>query len=335
MSMMRWPLVAAITVGLTGAAAMSAAQTAVPIYKNPRQPVEARVSDLMSRMTLDEKVAQLETVWESKAKLQTADGHFSPELAAKNFPNGIGGFARPSDYRGVAQSNGAAGAAGVTVNRDPRQTAEYVNAAQHWAVEHTRLGIPILMHEESLHGYVARGATSFPQAIGLASTWDPELVSRIFSVAAREARARGATLVLAPVVDVAKDPRWGRIEETFGEDPYLVTQIGLAAIRGFQGPTLPLPADKVFVTLKHFTGHGAPESGTNVGPAHLGERELRTDFFPPFEAAVKTFPIQSVMASYNEIDGIPSHANSWLLNKVLRGEWNYQGAVVSAYYGIK
>jgi beta-glucosidase len=141
--------------------------------------------------------------------------------------------------------------------------------------------------------------------------------------------------VLAPVVDVAKDPRWGRIEETYGEDPFLVTQMGLAAIRGFQGPTLPLPADKVFVTLKHFTGHGWPESGTNVGPAHLGERELRTDFFPPFEAAVKTFPIQSVMASYNEIDGIPSHANAWLLNRVLRGEWKYQGAVVSDYYGIR
>lgn len=335
MGMMRWPLVAAITVGLTGAAAMSAAQTAAPIYKDPRQPVEARVDDLLSRMTLDEKVAQLETVWESKAKLQTAEGHFSPELAAKNFPNGIGGFARPSDYRGVAQSSGAAGASSVTVNRDPRQTAEYVSAAQHWAVEHTRLGIPILMHEESLHGYVARGATSFPQSIGLASTWDPGLVTRVFSVAAREARARGATLVLAPVVDVAKDPRWGRIEETYGEDPFLVTQMGLAAIRGFQGPTLPLPADKVFVTLKHFTGHGWPESGTNVGPAHLGERELRTDFFPPFEAAVKTFPIQSVMASYNEIDGIPSHANAWLLNRVLRGEWKYQGAVVSDYYGIR
>jgi beta-glucosidase len=333
--MMRWPLVAAITVGLTGAAAMSAAQTAAPIYKDPRQPVEARVDDLLSRMTLDEKVAQLETVWESKAKLQTAEGRFSPELAAKNFPSGIGGFARPSDYRGVAQSSGAAGASSVTVNRDPRQTAEYVSAAQHWAVEHTRLGIPILMHEESLHGYVARGATSFPQSIGLASTWDPELVTRVFSIAAREARARGATLVLAPVVDVAKDPRWGRIEETYGEDPFLVTQMGLAAIRGFQGPTLPLPADKVFVTLKHFTGHGWPESGTNVGPAHLGERELRTDFFPPFEAAVKTFPIQSVMASYNEIDGIPSHANAWLLNRVLRGEWKYQGAVVSDYYGIR
>ena len=333
--MMRWPLVAAMTVGLIGAAATGSAQTATPIYKDAHQPIDARVGDLLSRMTLDEKVAQLETVWEDKAKLQTADGHFSPDLASKNFPGGIGGFARPSDYRGVTQSNGAAGAAGETINRDARQTAEFVNAAQHWALEHTRLGIPILMHEESLHGYVARGATSFPQAIGLASTWDPELVTRVFSVAAREARARGATLVLAPVVDIAKDPRWGRIEETYGEDPYLVTQMGLAAIRGFQGPTLPLPADKVFVTLKHFTGHGWPESGTNVGPAHLGERELRTDFFPPFEAAVKTYPVRSLMASYNEIDGIPSHANGWLLNHVLRSEWGYQGAVVSDYYGIR
>jgi beta-glucosidase len=315
--------------------ALAQAPAPVAVYKDARQPVAARVDDLLRRMTLDEKVAQLETVWEQKAKLQTADGDFSPALASKNFRNGIGGFARPSDYRGVTQSNGAAGASGPTVNRDARQTAEFINAAQHWAIEHTRLGIPILMHEESLHGYVARGATSFPQAIALASTWDPDLLTRVFSVAAREARARGATLVLAPVVDIARDPRWGRIEETYGEDPYLVTQMGLGAIRGFQGTTLPLPPHKVFVTLKHFTGHGWPESGTNVGPAHLGERELREDFSPPFEAAVKAFPIQSVMASYNEIDGIPSHANSWLLNDVLRREWGYQGAVVSDYYGIR
>ena len=335
MGMMPWPLVAAISVGLASAAAISSAQPAAPIYKDPRQPVERRVEDLLSRMTLDEKVAQLETIWEQKAKVQTADGQFDPAKASAAFPNGIGGFARPSDYRGVSQSNGAAGAAGETVNRDTRQTAEYVNAAQHWAVEQTRLGIPILMHEESLHGYVARGATSFPQAIGLASTWDPELITRVFSVAAREMRARGAVLALAPVVDVAKDPRWGRIEETYGEDPYLASQIGLAAIRGFQGPTFPLPADKIMVTLKHFTGHGTPESGTNVGPAHVGTRELRTDFFPPFERAVKTYPVQSVMASYNEIDGVPSHANGWLLGQVLRGEWKYGGAVVSDYYGIK
>ena len=333
---------AIVVAGIAGTLALAGSMVAAQglsapaaLYKDPRQPVNARVEDLLRRMTLDEKVAQLETVWESKPKLQTGSGDFSPELAARNFPNGIGGFARPSDYRGVAQSNNAADATGATVNRDARQTAEFVNAAQHWAVEHTRLGIPILMHEESLHGYVARGATSFPQAIALASTWDPELVTRIFSVAAREARARGATLVLAPVVDIARDPRWGRIEETYGEDTYLSTQMGLAAIRGFQGPTLPLPADKVFVTLKHFTGHGWPENGTNVGPAHVGERELREAFFPPFEAAVKSYPIQSVMASYNEIDGIPSHANNWLLNDVLRREWGYRGAVVSDYYGIR
>jgi len=315
--------------------AAEAPGSAAARYKDPRQPVDVRVEDLLRRMTLEEKVAQLQTVWESKAKLQDAKGTFLPALASKNFPAGIGGFARPSDFRGVTASNGAAGASGETVNRDARQTAEYVNAAQHWAVEHTRLGIPILMHEESLHGYVARGATSFPQSIALASTWDPALVTRIFGVAAREARARGAALVLAPVIDIARDPRWGRIEETYGEDTYLSTQMGLAAINGFQGPTLPLPADKVLVTLKHFTGHGWPENGTNVGPAHVGERELREAFFPPFEAAVKTYPIQSVMASYNEIDGIPSHANSWLLNDVLRREWGYKGAVVSDYYAIR
>ena len=326
-------VIAAISTGLAAAHAQSEALQA-PLYKDPRQPVEKRVDDLLTRMTLEEKVAQLETIWEGKAKLQTPDGRFSPELASKNFPSGIGGFARPSDKRGVTVSSGAAGAS-AGVNRGARDTAEYVSAAQHWAVEHTRLGIPILMHEESLHGYVARDATSFPQAIALASTWDPEVVSRVFSVAAREARARGATLVLAPVVDIARDPRWGRIEETYGEDTYLVTRMGLAALRGFQGPTLPLPPDKVLVTLKHFTGHGWPESGTNIGPAHVGERELREAFFPPFEAAVKDYSIQSVMASYNEIDGIPSHANSWLLNGVLRREWGYRGAVVSDYYGIR
>ena len=330
MTVSHWPIVAALVLGI-GTAAI--AQSRLPIYKDPHQPVERRVDDLLSRMTLDEKVAQLLTIWEQKAKVQNRDGHFAADKASQAFPNGIGGMARPSDRRGVDASNGAAGA-NEGVNRNAGDTAEYVNAAQHWAVEHTRLGIPILMHEEALHGYVARGATSFPQAIGLASTWDPDLVTRVFSVASREMRARGAFLALAPVVDVARDPRWGRIEETYGEDPYLVSQIGLAAIGGFQGPTLPLAPDKVLVTLKHFTGHGQPENGTNVGPADLGERTLRSDFFPPFERAVKAYPIRSVMASYNEIDGIPSHANSWLLNHVLRGEWNYQGAVVSDYYGI-
>src|SRR3954471_2967224 len=333
-AVIRWPLVAAMIMGLATAASTNAQPQPQPLYKDARQPVERRVEDLLSRMTLDEKVAQLLTIWEQKAKVQTAAGQFDPAKASAAFPNGIGGFARPSDYRGVTQSNGAAGAAGPTINRDARQTAEYINAAQHWAAERTRLGIPILMHEESLHGYVARGATSFPQAIALASTWDPELVSRVFSVAAREARARGATLVLAPVVDVARDPRWGRIEETYGEDPYLVTQMGLAAVDGFQGRTLPLPADKVLVTLKHFTGHGWPESGTNIGPAEVSERTLREEFFPPFEKLIKETNVGCVMPSYNEIGGIPSHANHWLLHKVLREEWGFKGLTVSDYFGI-
>src|SRR3569623_855078 len=148
-------------------------------------------------------------------------------------------------------------------------------------------------------------------------------------------RARGANLALAPVVDVARDPRWGRIEETYGEEPYLVGEMGLAAIRGFQGTTVPLAKDKVFVTLKHMTGHGQPENGTNVGPAEISERTLRENFFPPFERAVTELPERSVMASYNEIDGLPSHANKWLLTDVLRGEWGYKGAVVSDYFAVR
>lgn len=322
-------------VAVAAQTAPSAQVLASPLYKDPSQPIDARVEDLLQRMTLEEKTAQLLTLWEQKAKVQTDAGFFSPEKASQNFPSGIGQFARPSDKRGVTQANaGAAGAAAGSVNRDARDTAEYVNAAQRWAVERTRLGIPILMHEEALHGYVARGATSFPQSIALASSWDPALLERVFSVAAREMRARGATLALAPVVDVARDPRWGRIEETYGEDPYLVSEMGLAAIRGFQGTKLPLAPDKIMVTLKHMTGHGQPESGMNIGPAHLGERELREVFFPPFERAVKELPVRSVMASYNEIDGVPSHANPWLLNDVLRKEWGFKGAVVSDYFAI-
>ncbi len=305
------------------------------LYKDASQPVAARAEDLLRRMTLEEKVAQMIGVWEKKGDIQDAKGNFSAAKASRVFPNGLGQITRPSDKRGVTASNNAAGVAADAVNRTAQETADYINAAQRWAVENTRLGIPMIMHEEALHGYVARGATSFPQSIALASSWDPALVERVFGVAAREMRARGANLALAPVVDVARDPRWGRIEETYGEDPVLVGEMGLAAIRGFQGTTLPLAPTKVMVTLKHMTGHGQPENGTNVGPANISERTLRENFFPPFERAVKELPVQAVMASYNEIDGIPSHANKWLLDDVLRREWGYKGSVVSDYFAIK
>jgi beta-glucosidase len=204
-------------------------------------------------------------------------------------------------------------------------------------MQNTRLGIPILFHEESLHGLAARDATAFPQAIGLASTWDPALVRNINALIADETRARGVHMVLSPVVDVARDPRWGRIEETFGEDPYLVGEMGVASVEGLTGigTDRKLRPGKVMATLKHMTGHGQPESGTNVGPAPISERTLREMFFPPFEQVVRRTAIDAVMASYNEIDGVPSHANRWLLEDVLRGEWGYRGAVVSDYYAIE
>lgn len=339
---MRWALaaLAAGALALTGSMALAggAQQRAErPLYKDASQPIERRVEDLLSRMTLEEKVAQLQAVWEHKDRIQTPDGTFSPERASQAFPNGLGQIARPSDRRGVATpaATGAAGATAAQANRNARETADYINAAQHWAVERTRLGIPLIMHEEALHGYVARDATSFPQAIALASSFDPAMVERVFNVASREMRARGANLALAPVVDVARDPRWGRIEETYGEDPWLVSEMSLAAIRGFQGTTLPLGPQRVFVTLKHMTGHGQPESGTNIGPAPYGERTLRENFFPPFERAVRTLPIRAVMPSYNEIDGVPSHANRWMLHDVLRDEWGFQGAIVSDYFAIR
>ena len=327
-------LAAAIGGALAGPPMTLAQAPTQPLYKDASQPIERRIDDLLARMTLEEKVAQLVTVWEHKDRIQNPAGQFSSAKASQAFPYGLGQIARPSDKRGVTAANAGAAGAAEGLNRDARDTAEYVNAAQRWAMRETRLGIPILMHEEALHGYVARGATSFPQSISLASTWDPDLVERVLAVAAREMRARGATLALAPVVDVARDPRWGRIEETYGEDPYLVSEMGLAAIRGFQGRSLPLRSDKVMVTLKHMTGHGQPENGTNVGPAQISERALRENFFPPFERAVKELDVRSVMASYNEIDGVPSHANPWLLNNVLRGEWGFKGAVVSDYFAI-
>jgi beta-glucosidase len=329
---------AALVVVMTGPAVQAAPDK--PLYKDASQPIPARVEDLLKRMTLEEKVAQMQGIWENKGQIQTADGTFSPEKASMALPDGIGQISRPSDRRGVvapavgAGASGAAGAQDRVVNRDPKETADYTNAAQHWAVEKTRLGIPLLFHDESLHGYVARGATSFPQAIALSSTWDPDLLTQVFSVASREMRARGVMIALAPVVDVARDPRWGRIEETYGEDPYLDGTMGIAAIRGFQGDTLPLAPDKVYATLKHFTGHGQPESGTNVGPAEISERTLRENFFPPFERAVKSTNIMAVMPSYNEIDGAPSHGNRWLLHDVLRGEFGFKGALTSDYFAI-
>src|SRR6185437_5695779 len=227
-----------------------------PAYRDSHLPVEQRVADLLSRMTLQEKIAQLQGTWQNRSQMPESalfvdtTGKFIPDRAAPILKYGLGEMSRPSE------------------NRGPRQMAEFTNAIQTWIQQNTRLGIPILFHEECLHGNAAPKGTSFPQAIGLASTWDPQLVQNVFTAVAAAVRARGAQQCLAPVLDLARDPRWGRTEETYGEDPYLVTHIGLAAIRGFQGEGPFIDNAHVLATAKHFVAHGQPESGTNVGPAY-------------------------------------------------------------------
>lgn len=306
-----------------------------PRYRDATAPVNDRVADLLSRMTLEEKVAQMVALWATKAEIM--DGlDFNPEKAAQAYPHGIGQITRPSDRRGGPNVANAAGGTAARW-REPKDTVKFINAVQVWATTETRLGIPVLFHEESLHGYMAPNATMFPQAIALAGSFDTGLMERVSSVIAREVRAHGVPYVLSPVVDIVRDPRWGRIEETFGEDPYLVTEMGVAAVEGLQGKGKfeKLADDKVYATLKHMTGHGQPQSGNNVAPAQLAERELRENFFPPFKAIVERTSVGAVMPSYNEIDGVPSHANSWLLKDVLRGEWGFDRVIASDYMAVQ
>ena len=258
---------------------------------------------------------------------------FDPARATAAYPDGIGQITRPSDRRGGPAVADTAGGTGARW-RTPASTIAFVNAVQRW-VGGTRLGIPVLFHEEALHGYMAPDATMFPQAIAMAGSFDRRLMHDAQVVIGREVRAHGSHLALSPVVDIARDPRWGRIEETYGEDPYLCGEMGVAAVTGLQGEGETLPPGKVFATLKHMTGHGQPLGGNNIGEAPIAERELRTDFFPPFRAVVSRTGIGAVMPSYNEIDGVPSHANRWLLGDVLRGEWGFDGAIVSDYGAIE
>jgi len=300
----------------------SRARPSALAYRNPRLSAQARVRDLLSNMTLEEKAAQMLCIWQQKSSTMVdGAGNFDFDKAKAAFQagHGLGQVGRPSDAGG---------------GRNARQMAELTNAIQKFFLEHSRLGIPVMFHEECLHGHAAVDATSFPQPIALASTWNPALVESVFAITAREARLRGAHQALTPVVDVARDPRWGRVEETYGEDPYLVSRMGIAAVRGFQGDATFRDKTCLIATLKHFAGHGQPESGMNCAPANVSLRILRETFLAPFHQALWEGGAISVMASYNEIDGVPSHASRWLLRDVLRKEWGFKGFVVSDYYAI-
>jgi beta-glucosidase len=303
---------------LFGLALTSAAQNAPSSpdanapYRNPKLTVEERVADLLPRMTLEEKVAEI------------AGGD---DIAGVIDPTGT--FTLEKAHAILMQSDSPDFAV------SPRDSAILRNAIQRYQLEKTGLGIPWLFQGESLHGDMEPGSTSFPQALGLAATWDPVLVHQVFTAAGNEAGARGQDQVFTPVLDIARDPRWGRTEETYGEDPYLDSRMAVAAVTGLQGPSYSIGRDHVMATAKHFAVHGQPEGGTNTAPGNYSERIIRENFLVPFQAAVQEANVGSIMASYNEIDGIPSHINHWLLDRVLRQEWGFQGFITSDGDGIQ
>ncbi len=289
------------------------AQTPAPDYRNPNLPIEQRVADLLKRMTLEEKVWQLAPRRGANSGILDTTGKF-------NDRNALDAFRALFSFDSKIS---------------PHDAAVLRNAMQRYLVEKTRLGIPAIFQGEALHGFMESGSTSFPQALGLASTWDPELVQQVFTAAADEMASAGDNQAFTPVLDLARDPRWGRTEETYGEDPYLGSRLGVAAIEGLQGPNFLIDRHHVLATAKHFAAHGEPEGGTNTAPANYSERVIRESFLAAFRAAVQEAQVGSVMASYNEIDGIPSHVNSWLLDKVLRQEWGFRGYVTSDGGGLQ
>jgi beta-glucosidase len=293
-----------------GVAGQSTSHTA-PVFKQTGTPIEARIQDLMARMKPEEKVRQLDLYAGAPALVSrhTDDTHaakdavFLPEKAEALWGDlGVGGI------------------------HDLNPTPEQSNAIQRWVIAHNRLGIPALFIEEGLHGFDT--GTVFPAPINLAATFDPDLAQRTGAAIAAEARATGVDMILAPVLDLAREPRWGRVEEDFGEDAYLTGQMGLAYVRGAQGESLDTD-QSVVAEPKHFAGHGSPEGGTNTSPVHIGERELRSVMLESFEPAFREGHAMATMAAYHEIDGIPITADPFLLKTVLRDEWGFRGVVLS------
>ncbi len=283
------------------------------IYQDPSKSINTRVKDLISRMTLDEKIAQIGGAWSYEF---IDGGKFSEKNAESLIKDGIGHICRP----------------GISTALPPKEMAELINGIQNFLEKHTRLSIPALVHEECLNGFMAKKAAIFPQIIGMASTWEPELISKMAGVARENMVAVGVRHGLSPVLDVARDPRWGRVEETFGEDPYLIATMGTAYVKGLQGDDL---KNGVAATLKHFVGYGLPEGGLNWAPAHIPARLLLEVYLYPFKEVIQKGGALSVMNGYHEIDGIPCAASTKLLTDILRREWGFEGAIVSDYFAVE
>ena len=277
-----------------------------------RQSIDKKVQHLLSQMTLEEKIAQLGSIW----IYELLEGNsFSQEKAKKLMKHGIGQITR----------------LGGASNFSPVESARIANKIQKFLLKDTRLGVPAIIHEESCCGYMAKGATCFPQAIGAASTWQPELVKEMAVIIREQMKSVGAHQALAPVLDITRDARWGRVEETFGEDPYLVSIMGLHYIAGIQGNDW---KEGIMATAKHFVGYGLSEGGMNWAPAHIPQREMQEVFLLPFEVAVKEAKVAAIMPAYHELDGIPCHSSTELLRDILRQQWGFDGLVVSDYFAI-
>ncbi len=294
------------------------------LYKNASIPIEDRVSDLIVRMSLEEKIAQTISIDPSALSLSQEEeqavmerGEIIKEELITRMCDGMGAFQLPGK------------------KLSPKGMAKYRNALQRHVMENTRLQIPVLAQDECLNGHLAKGSTMFPKPIGLAGTFDTDLVKSVYNAIGVETRARGGHQAFTPVLDIGRDPRWGRIEETFGEDTYLVTSMGQAAVEGLQGGKNGVEEGHIVSSPKHFAGYAQIDGGRNFAPTVITERMLRDEILPPFEVAIKKSGMLGVMPSHAEIDGVPCHGNKRLLTDILRTEWGFEGIVVSDYNDVE
>ena len=299
----------------------------LPAYKDPSFSIDVRLSDLLSRMTLEEKVGQLLCplgweMYEIHGNEVCPSGKFKQLIKERNVGM-LWATYRADPWTKKTLANGL----------NPEMAAKAGNALQKYVMENTRLGIPMFLAEEAPHGHMAIGATVFPTGIGMAATWSPELVKEVGQVIAKEIRSQGGHISYGPVLDLTRDPRWSRVEETFGEDPVLSGTLGASMVDGLGGGNLSQKYATI-ATLKHFLAYAVPEGGQNGNYASVGIRDLHQNFLPPFRKAIDAGAL-SVMTSYNSIDGIPCTSNHNLLTQLLRNEWKFRGFVVSDLYSIE
>ncbi|MEM2749639.1 MAG: glycoside hydrolase family 3 N-terminal domain-containing protein [Candidatus Bathyarchaeia archaeon] len=306
------------------------------------QDVEEKVEKLLSEMSLEEKIGQLRAKWlipwrqffgmlrdvppEKRGKIM--DTIFTLFFGDPEVSGSISAAYIREHWRSLLERERNIGMLSIILRPfTPREAAELHNSIQKFIIENTRLKIPVIIHDEGLHGCMARGCTIFPQSIALASTWNPELVERVGVAIGKETRAHGIHQILSPTINIARDPRCGRTEETYGEDPYLASAMAIAFIRGVQ-------SQRVICTPKHFAANFVGDGGRDSNAIHFSERLLREIYFPAFKAAIQKGGALSLMAAYNSIDGIPCSCNKWLLTEILRKEWGFKGFVVSDYGSV-